>query len=176
MKTNTKKLVLSALFLSLAFVLPFITGRIPQIGKSLLPMHIPILLCSFICGPYWGFTVGLIAPISRSLLLGGMPPIFPDAVGMTFELATYGFMAGTIYKLLKKKTWAVYPALIGSMISGRIVWGIVRFAMLGLFQTKFSFALFLSGGFTKAIPGIVLQIVLIPVIVIVLKKTKLYFD
>ena len=53
MKTSTRKLTLSALFLALGLVLPLITGQIPQIGKMLLPMHIPVLLCGMVCGwPY----------------------------------------------------------------------------------------------------------------------------
>ena len=84
-----RKLTFSALFLALAMVLPFITGQIPEIGKSLCPMHIPVLLCGFLCGSPWGLAVGFIAPLLRSVVFG-MPKVFPDAVVMAFELATDG--------------------------------------------------------------------------------------
>ena len=98
MKT-VKRLVYSALLLALALVLPFLTGQIPQIGSALSPMHIPVLLCGFVCGAPWGMAVGLIAPIMRSLLFQ-MPPMWPTAFAMAFELAAYGFATGLLYKLL----------------------------------------------------------------------------
>ena len=80
-KTNLVKMILSALCLALAYVLPFLTGQIPEIGAMLCPLHIPVLLCGFVCGPAWGAAVGFIAPLLRSLTLG-MPPLFPTAVCM----------------------------------------------------------------------------------------------
>lgn len=46
-KKGTVRLVLAAMFLALALVLPFITGQLPQIGNALCPMHFPVLLCGF---------------------------------------------------------------------------------------------------------------------------------
>ena len=75
MKTNphstTRSLVLAALFLALAFVLPMITGHVPQVGNMLCPMHFPILLCGFVLGGPWGLAVGFIAPLVRSVLSQG---------------------------------------------------------------------------------------------------------
>ena len=104
MKTQNRlqKMVLAALFLALAYVLPFLTGQIPEIGSMLCPLHIPVLLCGFICGWPWGLAVGFIAPLFRSLTLG-MPPLFPTAVCMAFELATYGAISGLMHKILPKK-------------------------------------------------------------------------
>ena len=104
MKRNTKllKMILAALFLALAYIMPFLTGQIPQIGSMLCPMHIPLLLCGFICGWPWGLVVGFVAPVLRSMELG-MPPMFPVATCMAFELATYGALTGLFYKLLPKK-------------------------------------------------------------------------
>ena len=101
-KVLTKNLTLSGLFLALALLLPFVTGQIPSIGSKLLPMHIPILICGFVCGWQYGLIVGLIAPVFRSMIFG-MPPMFPTAVAMTFELAAYGCLAGILYKLFPKK-------------------------------------------------------------------------
>ena len=166
-----KKLTFSAMLMAMAFLLPFLTGQIPEIGKALCPMHIPVLLCGFICGWPWGVVVGFFAPILRSLLLH-MPPLFPTAFAMAFELAAYGFAAGLLYKLLPKKPLYIYIDLIIAMIFGRIVWGTVMFIISGFGKTSFSFAAFYAGAFTNAIPGIILQIVVIPAIIIALRKTR----
>ena len=101
-KQHIQNLVLASMFLALAFVLPFLTGQMPTLGNALCPMHIPVLLCGFICGPVWGLTIGAVSPIVRSLIFS-MPPLFPIAVSMAFELAVYGFVAGILYKSLPKK-------------------------------------------------------------------------
>lgn len=169
---TTKKLVYSAICLALALVLPFLTGQIPQIGNLLSPMHIPVLLCGFLCGWPWGLVVGFIAPLLRSVAFG-MPPLFPTAIAMAFELAAYGALTGLLYAKLPKKPVYVYVALILSMLAGRAVWGLVTFALMGFSTTAFPFSAFVAGAFTNAIPGIILHIVLIPVIVLALRKAKL---
>lgn len=172
MKIQNKKLTLSAMFLALALLLPFLTGQLPQFGSALSPMHIPVLLCGFICGWQYGLVIGFVAPLLRFALFG-MPPIFPTGVAMAFELATYGLVSGILYKMLPKKTLFVYAALISSMLVGRIVWGAVRFFIAGLNQTEFSFVMFVNGAFITALPGIVCHLLLIPVIIIALRGSKL---
>ena len=173
MKTVTiKKLVYSAICLALALVLPFLTAQIPQIGQMLCPMHIPVLLCGFLCGWPWGLAVGFIAPLLRSFTLG-MPPLFPTATAMAFELAAYGALAGILYAKLPKKPLYTYVALLLAMLGGRVVWGLVMFALTGISDTTFSLSAFVMGAFANAIPGIVLHIVLIPVIVLALRKARL---
>ena len=170
MKRNEiKKMNLSAMFLALAFVIPFVTGQIPQIGSMLCPMHIPVLLCGFICGAPWGLAVGFIAPILRSLTLG-MPPLFPTAFCMAFELAAYGFIAGCLHNKLPKKNLNIYTSLLSAMIIGRLVWGIAMFSCMGFDTAKFGLSAFLAGAVLNAIPGIILQIVLVPVFVVTLEK------
>ena len=126
MKRESKvlKMVLAAMFLALAYVMPFLTGQIPEIGSMLCPMHIPVLLCGFICGWPWGLVVGFTAPLLRSMILT-MPPLFPTAVCMAFELAAYGAIAGILYKVLPKKKITIYASLLIAMIAGRLVqrWG-----------------------------------------------------
>ena len=78
-KEHIMNLTRASMFLALAYVLPFFTGQVPQIGSMLCPMHIPVLLCGFLCGAPWGLMVGFIAPILRSFVLG-MPPMFPTAI------------------------------------------------------------------------------------------------
>lgn len=167
-----RKLTYAALFLALALVLPFLTGQIPQIGSALSPMHIPVLLCGFLVGWPWGLAVGFIAPLLRSVIFG-MPVMVPGAVAMAFELAVYGLVSGLLYRLLPKKKWSIYVTLIVAMLAGRVVWGIARLIIAGLSGNSFTWALFLAGAFTNAIPGIILHIVLIPVIVMVLERAGL---
>ena len=168
-KNEIKKLTLSAMFLAMAFIMPFLTGQIPQIGSMLCPMHIPVLLCGFFCGAPWGIGVGFIAPLLRSITLG-MPPMFPKAICMTFELATYGFIAGFLYNKLPKKKINVYVALISAMVIGRLVWGFVMFGCLGFDISKFGLSAFLASAVLNAIPGIIIQIIFIPIVVIALEK------
>lgn len=169
---RTKKLIYAAMCLALCFVLPFLTGQIPSIGNMLCPMHLPVLLCGFICGPIYGLVVGLAAPLLRSLALG-MPPFFPHALAMAFELCAYGFFAGWLYKLLPKKVPYIYVSLLGAMIIGRLVWGAVRLIIFGLGGAEFAMAAFISGAFTTAVPGIILQLLLIPMVVMAMEKSKL---
>ena len=169
MNTNSirvLKLVISAVCLALCMVLPFLTGQIPEIGSMLSPMHIPVLLCGFICGPAWAAVVGAVAPLLRFALFG-MPPLFPTGVAMCVELATYGAVSGVLYRLLPRKPINVYVSLIAAMLAGRIVWGVV---LSGASGAAFTWAAFMAGAFTQAIPGIILHIVLIPVIVLALQK------
>ena len=164
---STKNMVTAAVFLALGMVLPFFTGQIPTIGSMLLPMHIPVLICGYVCGWQWGLLVGLIVPILRSMTLG-MPPMMPVAAAMAFELAAYGASTGLLYEKLEKNTISIYI----SLIFGRIVWGLVSMVLYGIMGNAFSVQIFLSGALLKAVPGIILQLVLIPVIIITLRKAK----
>ncbi|NLW16172.1 MAG: ECF transporter S component [Firmicutes bacterium] len=166
--STVKKLVLAALFLALALYLPFLTGQIPQIGMMLSPMHFPVLLCGFVCGPGYGLAVGFIAPLLRSFLFT-MPPFPVAAVPMAFELAAYGFLTGWLYKVLPKRTSSIYGALVAAMVGGRIVWGLVRYAML-FTGTPFTWEIYISSVIMGSLPGIVLQIVLIPPLVLALQR------
>lgn len=170
-KNELLKLTLAALFMALAFVLPFITGQIQKIGSMLCPMHVPVILCGFICGWRWGLTVGLTVPLLRSLTLG-MPPLFPIAICMAFELATYGAVSGLMHKLLPKKKPFIYCSLLTAMIVGRLIWGAAMVVCLNIQGGVFTFSAFLSGAVIKAIPGIIVQIVLIPILVMVLDGSK----
>ena len=171
-KTNVHNLVLAAMFLALALVLPFLTGQIPQIGGMLLPMHLPVLLCGFLCGGPWGALVGFIAPLMRSVLTGGFPPMFPTALAMAFELAAYGGIAGFLYN---RSRWqcvvALYRALLAAMVGGRIVWAAVRVVMTGVASVPFTWQIFLTEALVNAIPGIILQLIFIPALMVALDRT-----
>lgn len=168
---NTQKLTTSAMFLAIAFLLPFMTAQVPQIGAMLCPMHIPVLLCGFFCGAPWGLVVGCVAPLLRSGVLG-MPPMFPTAFAMAFELAAYGFVAGWLYHKLPKKKGYVYVSLLVAMIIGRLIWGAVMFSYMGFDASKFGISSFLAGALFNAVPGIILQVVIVPVLVISLEKDR----
>lgn len=162
-------MILSAAFLAIGMVLPLFTAQIKEIGDSLLPMHIPVLLCGLLCGPVHGGFIGLVLPFLRSVTFG-MPPIYPQAVWMALELFTYGLVIGLIYGAFKKKNIStVYLSLVTAMLFGRIVWGIAKAVLLGVGGKPFTFTMFLVGGFADALPGIILQLVLIPVILAVVQ-------
>lgn len=171
-RNNTRDLILAALCLALAMLLPFLTGQIQTLGNMLCPMHIPVLLCAYICGYRWAAAVGFISPLLRYAIFG-MPPIMPAGVSMAFELLTYGLVAGLLYEKLKKNTLNIYVSLIISMISGRVVWGISRLIISGVTGTEFTWQLFIGGAVLQAVPGIILHILLIPIIVMALRRAKL---
>lgn len=171
-KDSVRKLALSAMFLALGLVLPFLTGQIPQIGNMLLPMHIPVLLCGLICGWQYGGAVGLVCPLLRSAIFHAPPAIL--AVSMTFELAAYGLVVGLLYGRSKWKcVMALYRSLLIAMVAGRAVWAATRLVLAGLGKMPFGWELFLSGALLTAIPGILLQLALIPVIMVALDRAKL---
>ena len=167
-----RKLTYAALYLAIALILPFVTGQIPEIGAMLCPMHIPVLLCGFMCGWPWGLAVGFIAPLLRGVLFG-MPVLFPTGVAMAFELAVYGGTAGFLYSRMPRKKWTIYAVLLTAMIAGRLVWGLAHVIIAGLTGSEFTMALFMAGAVTNAVPGIVLHIVLIPILVMAMDRAGL---
>ena len=169
---QTYRLVYTSMFLVLGLVLPFLTGQIPQVGSMLCPMHIPVLLCGFFCSWPYGLAVGFIVPILRSLTFG-MPPLFPTAVCMAFELAAYGAVSGWMHKIMPRKKSYIYCSLLTAMIIGRVVWGGAMFLCMGIDGGGFTFSAFLAGAIFNAVPGIILQIVLIPILVMILDNPKL---
>lgn len=158
--------------LALAIVLPFLTGQIQQIGQLISPMHIPVLLAGFICGPFWGGIVGFAAPLLRGAIFS-MPPLMPTGLAMSFELATYAAVAGFLYASLPRRTVNIYVSLIVAMVFGRIVWGLASKVIIGAQGGVFTTAAFMSGAVTGALPAIVIHIILIPLIVMALERAGL---
>ncbi len=160
------------MFLAIGLLLPFLTGQLKTIGSMLLPMHIPVLLCGLICGWQYGAAVGAILPLLRNLLFG-MPPM-PGAISMAFELCTYGLVIGLMYGLSKWKCIiSLYRSMIVAMLTGRAVWGIAQYIILGIKGGSFGFEAFMAGAFLNAIPGIILQLIFIPVMMVALDRTGL---
>lgn len=176
MKTRNKSLInmlLSAMFIAIGLFLPFLTGQIQQIGNMLLPMHLPVFLCGLICGWQYGLVVGFVLPLMRSAIFT-MPVLYPSAVAMAFELATYGFVAGFLFG---RARWqcikSLYRCIITAMLAGRVVWGIVMLFLLGIGADGFTFEAFIAGSFLNAIPGILLQLIVIPTVMLALDRTHL---
>lgn len=167
---RTNKMVLSAVFLALGLTLPFLTMQIKEIGNTFLPMHLPVLLCGIFCGGGYGAAIGFLVPLLRSALFS-MPPMYPTAICMAFELCTYGLVIGLMYGKREQKSigW-LYASLVIAMVLGRIVWGVVSALARGLGDTPFTMKMFLGGAFLDAIPGIIIQLVLIPVLVQAVQK------
>ncbi len=169
--TKTRKLTLAAFFLALAIYLPFLTGQIPEIGSMLSPMHFPVYICALLLGAPYGMAVGFISPLMRSFMFG-MPPLFPVAIAMAFEMSAYALVAGMLYSKTKKTLFNLYTSLIASMIAGRIIWGVVQYLLLISTGASFTFEMFLSGALFSAIPGIIAQLIIVPAVV---KATEKYF-
>lgn len=164
-KTMTVNITGTALCLALGLVLPTLFHMLGA-GSTFLPMHIPVLLCGLLFGWQYGAICGFVVPL-LSALLTGMPPLFPTAPEMMLELCTYGILTGLFYQ---KMRWNIYPALICSMLGGRVISGIANAIFMGMADKSYGFAAFISGSFVKALPGIIIQVVIIPVIIVVLEK------
>ena len=171
--TQTGKLTITGMLFAIGLVLPFLTGQIPQIGSMLLPMHIPVFLCGLICGGGYGAMMGILLPVVRSLLFG-MPPLYPTAAAMAFELAAYGAVAGGLYfRAGYFCVKSLYRSMVPAMIIGRIVWAVAMIVLMGLNGGMFTVEMFMAGALLNAVPGIALQLILVPAIMVALGKTKL---
>ena len=171
MNKNIKNITVSGLMTALGMILPMLTGQIPEIGKALLPMHIPVFLCTLICGWKYGAAVGAVLPLLRTAVFG-MPPLYPVAVAMTFELAVYGLVTGFLYFKMKRlnSLFSIYISMLTAMILGRIVWGAAEIVLLSIKGNVFTVEMFISGALVSAVPGIILQLVLIPAVMVSLEK------
>lgn len=165
-KTSVFSLTGSSLFIALGILLPIIFHAFGA-GTAFLPMHIPVLLCGFIFGWQYGAVCGFIVPL-LSALLTGMPPVYPIATAMMFELCAYGLLAGLFYKKFK---WNVILSLICAMLGGRVISGIANAIFMGISNKPYGFSAFITGAFVTALPGIIIQIVAIPLIVMAIEKT-----
>lgn len=157
---KSKKIVLSGLFVAFGIILPMIFHTVNLAGPIFLPMHIPVLIAGFLLGPLYGGIVGIITPVLSGVMTG-MPPIVPVMPIMAFELCAYGVVSGFIFE----KTDKVYISLIGAMIGGRL------FAIVGAYVVAMTIApkvnpmMFVFGNITQAIPGIIIQLIFIPILI-----------
>lgn len=164
-QSRTKNVILTALFLALGILFPSMFHMIGA-GPVFLPMHIPILICGMLCGWQYGALCGLIVPLLSSVMTG-MPPFFPTAIAMMFELGAYGCFAGLLYRSQK---YGLYVSLIGTMLGGRIISGIANAILLGFAGKPYGLSAFLSAAFLASFPGILLQLAVIPAVIAALQK------
>ncbi len=166
-----KKIIITPLFIALCVVLPMAFHTIPNAGGIFCPMHIPVLLCGLICGWQFGLLCGILGPVLSSVLTS-MPPmaILPC---MAVELAIYGIVTGIMIRVIRtKRIYAdLYISLITALICGKIIAGIVKALLFS--PNGYSVAVWATSYFVTALPGIVIQLVLIPAIVVALEKAKL---
>lgn len=169
--SKTKKLVFAGLCVAIGVALPIAFHSIPNAGSIFLPMHIPVLLCGLLCGPLYGLACGVLAPLLSNLLTG-MPPV-SFLPSMLCELAVYGLVTGLLLRWIHTKSTAanIYLSLLGAMLAGRIVSGVLNALIFR--AGEYSMQLWLTAAFVTALPGIAVQIVVIPLIVLTLQKAKL---
>ena len=168
--TPVKKLVFTAVCAALCLVLPMAFHTIPNAGSIFLPMHIPVLLCGLICGWPYGGVCGIIGPLLSSLVTG-MPPaaMLPS---MMVECCAYGFTTGMLMRHLHTKYAVVdlYISLVSAMIVGRVLAG---FAKAWIFTPGISPFAWVTTSLIAGIPGIIIQLILMPMVVLGLTKAKL---
>ena len=168
---QVKYLVMTALCVALGVVLPVTLHAIPNAGSILLPMHIPVLLCGLVCGPVYGLACGILAPLLSSLITS-MPPM-AMLPSMICELAVYGLVAGILIRVIKTRynIANLYLSLLGAMLIGRVIYGALNSLIFR--AGEYSLQLWLTGAFVTALPGIAIQLVLLPVLVLALQKAGL---
>ena len=169
--SNVKKSIITAMCIALCVVLPLAFHFIQNAGSIFSPMHLPVLLCGLICGWYFGLLCGILGPLLSSVLTG-MPPVayLPN---MIIELAVYGLVTGIMMQVLHtKKTYAdLYISLIVSLISGRIIAGITQALIFA--KGSYSIKIWATSYFVTCLPGVIIQLLLIPTIFLALEKANL---
>jgi len=165
-----KKLVFTAVCSALCLVLPMAFHSIPNAGQVFLPMHIPVLLCGLICGWPYGGVCGLLGPLLSSVITG-MPPaaMLPS---MMIECCVYGFAAGLMMKYVRTKHAVadLYISLVSAMVLGRFVAGLAK---AWIFTPGASPFAWVTTSLVAGIPGIAIQLVLMPMVVFALTRAKL---
>ncbi len=169
--SNTRTLVFAGLCAALGIVLPMAFHTVPNGGSVFLPMHIPVLLCGFLCGPWYGLACGAVVPLLSSLATG-MPPA-PILPGMLCELAVYGLVSGLALRAVRTKSRVanLSAALAAAMLAGRVVGGLANGFLFRAGQ--YTLSAWVAASFVTALPGIVIQLAAIPLLVLGLEKAGL---
>lgn len=166
------KIVYSGVFVALGILLPqafHVFGQ--DAGRMFLPIHLPVLMAGLVLGAECGGIVGMLVPVLSSVLTG-MPPV-PLVYFMLFELVPYGVFTGIFIR-----KYNVYISLVLAMLLGRVCYGLALAGgvyILGLHAPFANGAAFVSGVIT-GIPGMCIQIILIPMLYIALKKGGYIFE
>lgn len=170
--SSSKRITLCGACIALCYALPIALHSI-GLGSILSPMHIPVLLCGLVCGGGYGFICGILGPVLSSLL-SGMPPMMM-LLRMIPELCVYGLVCGLAMKHIRtgRNYVDVYISLILAMIAGRIVGGIATAIFYTVTSGVYSLALWFASYFAESIPGIAAHLILVPVLVFSLQKSRL---
>lgn len=168
--TYLNKLIITAVCAALCVVLPAALHAIPNAGTLFSPMHIPVLLCGLVCGAPFGLLCGLVGPLLSSVLTG-----MPGAAylpTMMVELALYGLISGVLLYVIHSGRLLidVYASLLGAMLAGRVITGILRALIFA--SGTYSFEAWATGYFVSSLPGIIIQLILIPVLYMALVRAK----
>ncbi len=171
---RTRRLTYTAAFTALGIIIPSIFHATGVPGQMFLPMHIPVLLCGMICGPFFG-GISAVITVLLSSAITGMPPLYPTGLLMIFELIGYAVVSGFLIKAIKIKPLLLklYIVLISAMIIGRGVYGLAAFIVLGIIGNGYAFTTFITAAFVTSFPGIIIQLALVPALVILLNKVRL---
>lgn len=175
MKNETRKLVWASFLLILGLVLPRIINLAgsPTLGNLISPMHIPVFLTGLILGPLYGALVGFMTPLLSTLLFA-LPPLMPPiTILMAFELSAFALIAGYLYS---NRTKNMYLSLVIAMILGRIVYSLALIAVGPIFNFNPPFIPFMQGAFITGIPGMIIQLLIIPAIIKKIKPIKSFTD
>ena len=172
--TKTKTITYAAICLAIGVVLPQFFHIIGA-GPVFLPMHIPVILAGLICGMVWGIPVGIFTVILSSLIFG-MPGFTPMGFSMIFELSAYAAFSGLFYKKIFKSinnVARIYGSLISAMICGRVIGIIAQYIFFGIFGKGAAILAITESLFITSWPGIILQLIIIPPVILALQKSKL---
>lgn len=170
--TTIKKCVTTAACMALCVVLPMALHGIPNAGVLLSPMHLPVLLCGLICGWPYGLACGLLGPFLSSLI-SGMPPVGPVLYGMLIELAVYGLVTGVLMRLIHtgKLIADLYISLLAAMLLGRLAGGLAKALVFS--AGSYTFKAWATSYFVSSLPGIVIQLILLPILYLALLRARL---
>ncbi len=161
-----RSMIVSAMMVALAVVLPMAFHTV-GLGSKFLPMFLPLLLNGFLSSWPWATLAAVIAPWI-SAVLTGMPPIYPPvALVMSCEGAVLAGVASVLYRAFHSRVW---PALLCAIILSRAT----SFLLTWLFASKFRLPGGLAAGamILEGLPGVVLQVVLIPIVLKSLHQRK----
>jgi niacin transporter len=175
LKNETRKLVWGSFLLILGIILPRLINLVgsPTLGNLISPMHIPVFLTGIILGPLYGVLVGFVTPLLSTLIFA-MPPLIPPiTILMAFELASFGLITGYLYS---NKAKNIYLSLIAAMIFGRFVYGLALIGVGPIFNFNPPFIPFMQGAFITGIPGMVIQLLIIPPVIKKIKPIKEFAD
>ena len=169
--TALNKSILTALCVALCVVLPMTLHAIPKGGVLFSPMHLPVLLCGLVCGAPFGLVCGILGPLVSSLLTG--MPVFGYMPVMMIELGLYGLISGLVMQFLRSGKLVVdlYAALVIAMLGGRVITGILRALIFA--GGSYSWSAWAAGYFVSCLPGIIIQLILIPIIYVALERAHL---